>query len=435
MAHRPVVVSFDSLQENDLPVLAAMPNFARILPKAAVVRRVRPIYPTLTYPIHTTLITGVPPKQHGILHNQIPGLERENPDWSLYGSDWYWYADAVQVPTLPQQAQQAGRKAASVLWPVTAGQVEYLSVPPIWPDKRQDPQQLLRQAMTPEAFDRFWARYHSHYKWHNVDDMHFYGVEIALEVLEQDKPDLLLHHVEHLDSTRHRYGDSGREVYDCLRQLDIILGRYLAAAERAGILEQTNFVFLGDHGQIDVENVFQLNRLFVEEGLIQADDAGQPVDWLAYSFSAGFSSQVFLKDPADAALYARVQDFLARMQQRYPSYIERIYDREELDAMGIGGDGLAFMVEGTRGTMFDKKLTGPLVVDARQPGYRWLRASHGHHPDKHPQPPLIAFRPDIQPGVRVEQADQLSVYPTLAALLELTANPGSAQPLPLLKKE
>ena len=151
MAHRLVVVSFDSLQENDLPVLAAMPNFARILPKAAVVRRVRPIYPTLTYPIHTTLITGVSPRKHGILHNQIPGLERENPDWSLYGSDWYWYADAVQVPTLPQQAQQAGRKAASVLWPVTAGQVEYLSVPPIWPDKRQDPQQLLRRAMTPRG--------------------------------------------------------------------------------------------------------------------------------------------------------------------------------------------------------------------------------------------------------------------------------------------
>lgn len=435
MAHRLVVVSFDSLQGNDLSVLSSMPNFSRIMNKAAVVQKVRPIYPTLTYPIHTTLITGVPPKDHGIIHNQMPGLQRENPDWSIYGSDWYWYENQVKVPTLPQQAERAGRKAASVLWPVTAGQVEYLSVPPIWPDKKKDPEKLLRQAMTPEAFDRFYDRYHSRYKWNNVDDMHFYGVEIALEVLEQDKPDLLLHHVEHLDSTRHRYGDSGREVYDCLRQLDIILGRYLSTAQRAEILEETNFVFLGDHGQIDVENVFLLNRLFVEEGLIQADDNGEPVDWQAYSFSAGFSSQVFLKDPQDAELYKRVQSFLLRMQSRYPSYIERIYDREELEKMGIAGEGLAFMVEGTKGTMFDKKLTGPLVVDARQPGYRWLRASHGHHPDKQPQPPLIAFGPDIRPGLRIEQADQLSIYPTLAALLGLDCDRKNHQPLPLLRKE
>lgn len=113
MAHRLVVVSFDSLQENDLPVLAAMPNFARILPKAAVVRRVRPISPTLTYPIHTTLITGVPPKQHGILHNQIPGLERENPDWSLYGSTGTGMPTRYRCPPCPSRhSRRAARPPA-----------------------------------------------------------------------------------------------------------------------------------------------------------------------------------------------------------------------------------------------------------------------------------------------------------------------------------
>lgn len=316
MAHKLVVVSFDSLQTNDLYALASMPFFSKILPNSAVVKNIRPIYPTLTYPIHTTMITGVRPQQHGIIHNQIPGLWRQNPDWSLYGSDWYWQRKHVKTSTLLDTARESGKKAACVLWPVTAGEKGVLNVPPIWPDKKQDPQALLKEAMSDEAYARFYKRYHAHYDWSNVDDMHHYGAEIALEILEHDCPDLLLHHVEHLDAARHHYGDRAPEVHDCLRELDILAGRYLAVTQRAGTYEDTNFVFLGDHGQIDIETVFLLNRLFVEEGLIQLDETGQPVDYLAYGFSAGFSSEIFVKHPEDTALCKRVYAFLQNMQRQ-----------------------------------------------------------------------------------------------------------------------
>ncbi len=435
MAHKLVVVSFDSLQANDLHTLSKMPVFSKILPNSAVVKNIRPIYPTLTYPIHTTMITGVRPEKHGIVHNQIPGLWRQNPDWSIYGSDWYWYAKDVKVPTLLDAANAAGKKTASVLWPVTAGKKEFLNVPPIWPDKKQDPQALLQGAMSEEGYARFYERYHARYSWNNVDDMHYYGAEIALEILEHDAPDLLLHHVEHLDATRHHYGDSAHEVHDCLRQLDILAGRYLAAAKRAGTLEDTNFIFLGDHGQIDVENVFLLNRLFVEEGLIQLDDSGQPVDYLAYSFSAGFSSQIFLKDPQDKALYERVYAFLQKMQQRYPQYIERVYTAQELlDEEGLAGEGMCFMVEGTRGTFLEKKLQGPLVinmVNSQKGGYK---ATHGHHPDKMPQPPFIAFGPDVQKGKVIENGDILNICPTLARLLKVDMPQATGKVLPILQE-
>lgn len=432
MSHKLVVVSFDSLQSNDIETLKTMPNFSKILEKGAVVKQVRPVYPTLTYPIHTTMVTGVLPNEHGIIHNQIPGLLRENPDWSMYGSDWFWYGRDIKVPTLMDAAAQAGKKVANVLWPVTAGVKVYLNVPPIWPDKKQNPEDLMRDALSDEAFERFYDRYHKYYNWRSADDMHNYGAEIAFEIWEQDKPDLMMHHVEHLDCTRHIYGDSGREVHECLRQLDIIVGRYLMAAERAGILEDTNFVFLGDHGQIDVETIFSLNQFFVKEGLIQLDEQNQPVDYLAYSSSAGFSSQVFLKDPSDQALYQRVYDFLEQLRQNYPQYIEKVYGVDELKEEGMEAEGLCFMVEGTRGTLLDKKMKGSLVKHTAEPDYKGYRATHGHHPDKQPQPPLIAFGPDIRPGVVIEQGDILDICPTLAALANIDFPQAKGKPFPII---
>ena len=61
-----IVLSYDSLQSGDLNKLEKMPYFSEILKRAAVVSNVREIYPTLTYPIHTTLITGLYPDKHGI---------------------------------------------------------------------------------------------------------------------------------------------------------------------------------------------------------------------------------------------------------------------------------------------------------------------------------------------------------------------------------
>lgn len=435
MAHKLVVVSFDSLQSNDIESLKTMPNFSEIIKKAAVVKQVRPVYPSLTYPIHTTMITGVPTMEHGIIHNQIPGLVRENPDWSIGGSDWFWYHKDIKVPTLLDAAAQNGKKVANVLWPVTAGMKDILNVPPIWPDKKQVPEELMRGAMSEDAFERFYSRYHSHYKWNSCDDMHNYGVEIALEIWEQDQPDLLMHHVEHLDNTRHLYGDSGKQVDECLRQLDIIMGRYIAAAKRSGALADTNFVFLGDHGQIDIENVFALNRLFVEEGLIQLDKEGQPVDYQAYSATAGFSSQVFLKDSNDTEMYQRVYDFLQRMRERYPQYIEKIYGIDELRAEGIAAEGLCFMVEGTRGTLIHKTMTGPLVINTAMPGYVGYRATHGHHPDKQPQPPFIAFGPDICAGTVIEQGDIMDICPTLAALAQIDFPQAKGKPFPIINKK
>ncbi len=72
-----------------------------------------PVLPTVTYPDHTTLITGVWPAEHGIINNSL-----FDPNHNLAGA-WYWYAESIKVPTLWDAAHQAGIGTASVSWPVS----------------------------------------------------------------------------------------------------------------------------------------------------------------------------------------------------------------------------------------------------------------------------------------------------------------------------
>ena len=79
--------------------------------------------PTVTYPSHTTLITGVPPRRHGIGANTY-----FDPQEKAAGA-WRWYADEVQVPTLVSAARAKRVSTGSVSWPVSVGRFADWNVP------------------------------------------------------------------------------------------------------------------------------------------------------------------------------------------------------------------------------------------------------------------------------------------------------------------
>lgn len=436
MGHKKLVVlSLDALQSGDLALLATMPHFSQILGKASVVKNIREIYPTLTYPIHTTILTGVHPDKHGIPHNQKPGITRDEPDWSIMGSDWYWYRENLKVKTLVDAVWEDGRTASSVLWPVTAGETRGYNIPEIWPVKvrKEDPRAVYEKAASPAAVERYYEPYISHYNWKSNGDMMYYGVDIAIDILKNEKPDFHLHHIVHLDHARHVHGDQGPAIDECLRELDIIVGRIIDATKEAGTYEDTNFVLLGDHGQIDIATLFNLNILLAERGLITLSPDGKPTDFDAYSFSAGFSTHIMLREGADETLWAKVYKTLLELKESYPQYIESVFTAQEIHkAEGLAGE-MAFVVEGTLGTMFYNSLTGDTIIPSTSPKYNLYKANHGYHPDKGEKPPFLAFGPSVKEGVIIEQGDILDECPTLAALLGVTLPGMEGKPFPILK--
>lgn len=418
-----IVLSFDALQTNDLEQLKHQPYFSKILKNAAIVKNIKEVYPTLTYPIHTTMVTGVYPDTHGIFHNQKSSILPKDPDWSLMGSDWYWYKKHIKVPTLMDKAFEDGLSVATVLWPVTAGEKRFTNVPEIWPVRglNEDVREVYHDASSEDVMTHYFDEYIAQYHWKNNEDMVVYSVDIALDILRNQKPDLLMCHVIHLDHARHVYGVEGKEVEHSLRELDMVAGRFIKAARDAGVLQETNFVILGDHGQINIEKKIFMNKAFQEAGLIQLDKDCNVLDYSAYSFSAGFSTHIILKCPEDKALYQKVYNILLSIKKRYPKYIEGILTKDEaLAKERLQGD-FSFVVEGTIGTLFANEINSQTIAitdDCLSPeNYKGM---HGHHPDKGNKPVLVAFGPDILSGVVLETGNVIDVCPTLATLCGVT---------------
>jgi predicted AlkP superfamily pyrophosphatase or phosphodiesterase len=120
-APRPLLllISIDGLRPDYVTAAdsyqAKIPHLRRFLKDGAFADGVEGVIPTVTYPSHTTLITGVWPAVHGILANTTFDPRRENQ------GGWYWYTEDIRVPTLWDVARQAGMTTASIQWPVSVG--------------------------------------------------------------------------------------------------------------------------------------------------------------------------------------------------------------------------------------------------------------------------------------------------------------------------
>ena len=103
-----------------------VPNLRAFMADGAYARGVRGVLPTLTYPSHTTLLTGASPAKHGIIDNTTFDPELRNQ------RGWYWYTEDIKVPTLWDAAAAANLKTANVYWPVSVGAKITYNLPQIW---------------------------------------------------------------------------------------------------------------------------------------------------------------------------------------------------------------------------------------------------------------------------------------------------------------
>src|SRR5271154_6480725 len=92
-----------------------IPFLRGLLRDGSYARGVTGVWPTVTYPSHTTLLTGLSPAEHGIYNN----LEFD--PRHQFADSWFWYAHQIRVPTLWEAAHEAGLSTASVGWPVSVG--------------------------------------------------------------------------------------------------------------------------------------------------------------------------------------------------------------------------------------------------------------------------------------------------------------------------
>ncbi|NJB09279.1 alkaline phosphatase family protein, partial [Clostridioides difficile] len=136
-----IVLSVDSLFEKDLEFVKNLPNFKSILENCSIVKNINCVYPTLTYPCHTSMVTGVYPKKHGIYHNEKFDPNKEN-------KDWYWYSKDIKAKTIIDVAKENNLTTSSVLWPVMGANpnIDY-NIAEIWaPSREDDPRETFERS-------------------------------------------------------------------------------------------------------------------------------------------------------------------------------------------------------------------------------------------------------------------------------------------------
>lgn len=422
-----IVVSVDAMVYEDLQVLKQLPNMGGLLESGSLVRHVKTIYPSLTHPIHATLMSGCPAGVTGVVNNESfrPGQMT---------SPWYNRMDQMRCDTLFHAAHRAGLTTCACRWPLTAGGfdvIDYL-VPEIMDaelEAQPDLEILYKEACTPSLYEDIVKPNLSKLDGaKHPNDEHF-SIACACAILRKYKPNLLMTHPCMVDSTRHQNGLFGEPVNEALRLTDQWIGQLMQAAKDAGIYDTTSFCIVSDHGHLEIKRSMAVNVFLRDRGFIQTDAEGNFVDWTAYAQSAGLSAHVYVKNEADKP---RVYAALKEMCDEGIYGMSEVLTVEETNARyGLNGD-FAFVVETDGFTSFHDDWRRPAVRPLDITDYRYGHSTHGHMPEKGPQPPMVVCGPAFQKGVALDDASVLDEAPTFAAALGLTLPEAQGRPIAAL---
>ncbi|MHB1294249.1 MAG: alkaline phosphatase family protein [Anaerolineae bacterium] len=412
-----VVISHDAMVYEDLAYLQNLPTFRYLLDNGARVNTLRSIYPTITYPVHTSISTGVYPNRHGVINNELPEI-------GVLSSPWHWFAEAVREPTLFSAAKKAGLTTGAVFWPVTGNDpdIDYL-VDEYWSQSKDDDlEDVFRRSGSSDAvMDRVVRKnlplLRGVERKHPESDE--FMMSAACDMIRAFQPDLLAVHPAAIDGARHGSGLFGDKVNRSLDDTERWTRMIVQATKDAGVFEQTNFVMMSDHGQLEIKRIIHPNVILRDHGLIQADADGNFCSWDAFCKSAALSAHVYLRNPSDRALYEKTYELLQAMCDEGIYGISEVFTREEINAKEHLDGAFSFVLESDGYSSFGNDWRRPLVRPLDTGDYRFGRATHGHLPDKGPQPTLIATGPAFRKNAVVERRPIVDVAPTLAQALGL----------------
>jgi predicted AlkP superfamily pyrophosphatase or phosphodiesterase len=428
-----VMISVDGLKpeyvlEAQQPGLK-IPFLRSLAAQGTYAQGVTGVWPTVTYPSHTTLVTGVSPAEHGIIAN----LEFD-PEYR-FAESWFWYAAQIRVPTLWQAVHRKGRVTASIGWPATVGaeDIDYL-IPEFWrlaPTDHPNPSdQFLIGALArpPGLLDQMRTTA-GPYLMGNDNGLH--GDEIktryAVEILRRCRPAFLTLHLSSLDEAEHSFGPFSAEANQDLEAIDAMLAQISTAAR--AVNAATILAVVSDHGFTTLTHRVNLYLPFAKAGLIEAtaDPNGKPPkikSWKAQLWLAGGMAAVVLHDPADRSTEEQVGQLLSSLAADPTNGIDRIVPREAIGPLG-GFPDAAFLVVFKDGYYASVSPAGEAVTEIHE-----RHGGHGFSPE-HPNMRAAFFieGEGIARGRDLGVIDMRQIAPTLARLMDVRLASSGATPL------
>jgi predicted AlkP superfamily pyrophosphatase or phosphodiesterase len=418
-----LLISVDGMKPE--AVLAAqshglkVPNLRSFMTDGAYADGVRGVLPTLTYPSHTTLLTGASPAKHGIFDNTTfdPLLRNQR--------GWYWYAEDMKVPTLWDAAVSAHLKTANVYWPVSVGANISYNLPQIWRAGTDDDLKLQRALSTPGLEQELSAelgRYPGGMEETVAEDE--VRARFAIRLLEKKHPSFMTVYLTGLDTEEHLSGPFSPKSNETLERLDAVVGSLRAAAEKAAPGRATVCV-VSDHGFAAIQHDLNLYAAFREAGLFSVDKDDKVTGWKAMLWPAGGSAAVMLADPKDDLVRMRVKTLLDKLASDPANGIDRIWSGEEIKRGG-GFPQAAFLVSLKIGYEMAYGLSLPLITKPSNLGM------HGYVPERaEMRSSFFIAGPQVAKGRSLGEIDMRQIAPTIANILRIHLQGAEMPPLVL----
>lgn len=404
-----IVISYDAFSKDNWAAASAQPNMSKLIEKGAYTTKVKTVYPSLTYVIHSSYVTGFYPNKHGVYHNNPfqPFVDEND-------LDWHWFRSDIYGETIYEVAQQHGLRTASILWPVTGKANIHYNIPEIKAVRNENQAlKVLRNGskLYSLMMELKYGKFRNGIAQPELDD---FITMSAVDTILSKRPNLFMLHLIDLDDAKHAMGTTGPHIQDVICRMDRRLGKIIRAVEDAGIANKTTFIIVGDHSQLEVQYKVHLNALFVQHGLIYEEDGKW--QWRAYVQGAGGSAFLHIKGSDKEAEQLALQLIQEAIEQGLYG-IEALYTREQLDALHVEKK-YRYMLEAKVGYAFEDKHTGDIVEDLHAQQKRY--ATHGYSPLKpNYTSNFLVSGPNIAPNKQLGSMEVVDLAPTIAAILNL----------------
>lgn len=294
-----VIISIDGLASYLLDdPKAPIPNLRRLAKEGAIAAGgMKVSNPSVTWPNHTSLVTGTRPEKHGVLANGM--LVRGGIGVPVFVDPRKDKQDLVRMPTIYDAAHAAGLSTAEVNWPCTRGAKSLDDSFPDVPEAVTHSTPKLRQelidlGLLQDDTDKAFMS-------HSIVGRDYVWTEAACHVIRTRKPNLLLVHLLNVDATHHAQGAQSQAGYTANAYADMCVARMVSALEEAGIRERTTIFVVADHGFTLTPKAIRPNVVLRQSNLLTAGPAGKISDAQIHVFPEGGIGLVYCTNPGTAA--------------------------------------------------------------------------------------------------------------------------------------
>lgn len=351
------------------------PNLDALAEEGTRARWMTPSFPTLTFPNHYTVVTGLRPDRHGMVENAMfdPALGQFTLSNRAAVEDGRWWADGEPVWVT---AERQGLRTATMFWPGSEAEIHGIRPSHWFPfDSSRSIEDRVSQVL----------------EW--------------LALGEDERPAFLTLYFEHVDSAGHAVGPEGERVDQAIADVDAAMGELITGLRTLGLENRVNLVITSDHGMAATSP----DRVVLVEDIVPPGGASL----------VNVGSALTL-DPREGHV-EEVESALLGRHERFECW--RKGELPQRWAYGRHARIPAIFCQADTGWRFVSRERA-----ARRPG-GWEGGfnlgSHGFDPDDPAMRALfIAHGPDIRAGHVIEPFDNIHVQPLLLRLLEIEGPDG-----------